>query len=217
MLFSHITEVIDPQPHDAALNMAIDETLLHAATGPLLRIYRWARPAVSFGYFLKHRDIAAGWPQREIVRRWTGGGAVPHGEDLTYSLIIPRTCRTIFEMPPLDTYRAIHEGLARWLGGAFAVAKIASPKTSEACFENPVQYDLLADGRKIAGAAQRRTRGGLLHQGSVQNIPAADFPAVLANAWSSASSPRLLTPEEIAAAQGLADQKYLTEAWLRRY
>ena len=51
MLFEEIIEIIDPEPHDAALNMAIDEALLQTASLPLLRVYRWSRPAVSVGYF----------------------------------------------------------------------------------------------------------------------------------------------------------------------
>ena len=83
MIFDELTEVADPEPHDAALNMALDEVLLRRAAGPLLRVYRWARPAVSFGYFGKVADAEAAWPGREMVRRWTGGGIVPHGADVT--------------------------------------------------------------------------------------------------------------------------------------
>lgn len=70
----------------AAFNMALDEALLESAAAPLLRFYRWRRPALSFGYFGRYDEAAAQSSHREIVRRWTGGGIVPHGDDLTYSV-----------------------------------------------------------------------------------------------------------------------------------
>ena len=173
MLFDELTEVLDPEPHEAPLNMALDEVLLASATGPMLRVYRWARPAVSFGYFGKVADVAAAWPGREMVRRWTGGGIVPHGADVTYTLVVPRGC-AFFRLRPDESYRTIHEHLAALLatlGTTVQVAASASAKISDACFENPARHDLLGAAGKIAGAAQRRTRDGLLIQGSVQSPP----------------------------------------------
>ena len=166
VLFDGLIEVLDPEPHDAALNMAIDEVLLHAASAPTLRIYRWARPAVSFGYFGKWADAARAWPDRDMVRRWTGGGIVPHGDDVTYSVIVPRA-HPFFAVRPRESYRAIHECVAGALGNA-ALAASASPQISSACFENPVLHDVLVAHRKVAGAAQRRSKCGMLHQGSIQ-------------------------------------------------
>src|SRR5262245_2042754 len=95
--------------------MAIDEALLHAAQAPMLRVYRWTRPAVSFGYFGRWTEVERSWPQREAVRRWTGGGIVPHGDDVTYSLIVPRA-HPFCTLGPLEGYRAIHEALAAAIG-----------------------------------------------------------------------------------------------------
>ena len=220
MLFDELTEVLDPEPHDAALNMALDEVLLGRAEGPVLRVYRWARAAVSFGYFGKVADVESAWPGREMVRRWTGGGIVPHGADVTYTLLVPRGC-AFFRLGAEEAYRAIHERIASLLaahGRAVRVAAVASAKISDACFENPVRYDLLADDGKIAGAAQRRTRAGLLHQGSVQGaaLPV-DFGARLAKAFASKVSGRLLADGELADARALSAKKYATDAWLRRF
>ena len=220
MLFDKLTEVLDPEPHDAALNMALDEVLLGHAAGPVLRVYRWARLAVSFGYFGKVVDVEAAWPGREMVRRWTGGGTVPHGADVTYTLLVPRGC-AFFWLGAEEAYRAIHERIAALLaeqGRAVRVAAVASAKISDACFENPARYDLLADGGKIAGAAQRRTRAGLLHQGSVQGaaLPA-DFSVRLAKAFASKVSGRPLAANELAEARALSARKYATDAWLRRF
>ena len=208
-------EVCDPEPHDAALNMAIDETLLRTARAPILRIYRWARPAVSFGYFGKWTDAARAWPDREIVRRWTGGGIVPHGDDVTFSLIVPRTDR-FFAIGPRESYCAIHECVAGVLKNAM-LAGIAAPQTSAACFENPVQHDVLIENRKVAGGAQRRTKCGLLHQGSIQNAGGArGIAAGLAERFSSRRRVISLAPEIQAEAVQLAHSKYATEAWTQR-
>src|SRR3954462_12222332 len=85
----HVYDDLEPRP--AALNMAIDEALLNCAPLPALRYYRWQRPAVSFGYFGSYAEVKNQSGDREIVRRWTGGGTVPHGDDLTYSIILPAT------------------------------------------------------------------------------------------------------------------------------
>src|SRR5207253_2699926 len=84
----HFIREQDPKP--AAINMAVDETLYLAAERPVLRSYRWARPSVSFGYFTPWKEVAMRYAGRDLVRRWTGGGIVEHGQDFTYSLVYPR-------------------------------------------------------------------------------------------------------------------------------
>src|SRR5262249_33501134 len=73
----------------AATNMAIDEALLETAVVPTIRFYSWHFSALSFGYFGKFSDVAIYAAERDLVRRWTGGGIVFHGDDLTYSIVIP--------------------------------------------------------------------------------------------------------------------------------
>lgn len=220
MLFDTLTEVLDPEPHGAALNMALDEVLLRSASEPLLRIYRWKQPAVSFGYFGNFAEVARKWPEREWVRRWTGGGIVPHGEDLTYTLIVPRG-HAFFRVLAAESYAVIHARLGELLKGAGSpvrLAEAAAAKVSNACFENAVQHDLVADGGKIAGAAQRRTAAGLLHQGSIQQVTdRAALTDGLGRAFAKAVSVRSLALEELAEAARLAEEKYASEAWLRRY
>ena len=88
-LFARLDVYHDLTSRSAALNMAIDEALLEIASGPSIRFYRWDQPALSFGYFGKFADVANHAGEGDIVRRWTGGGIVFHGEDLTYSILIP--------------------------------------------------------------------------------------------------------------------------------
>jgi lipoate-protein ligase A len=220
MLFEEIVEIIDPEPHAAALNMAIDEALLHGASSPILRVYRWIRPSLSFGYFGRFDSVADACPGREMVRRWTGGGVVSHGEDFTYTLIVPRSL-PFFRHSARESYRMIHEKIAAHLrdaGRAVGVAAQASGKISDACFENPVAFDLLADGMKVAGAAQRRAEGGLLHQGSIR-FPGMTlcFSEGLAGIMAPKVARRELSAREMETAQVLAAQKYATEAWLRKF
>ena len=227
MLFEKIVEIIDPHPHDAALNMAVDEALLQTASAPLLRVYRWSRPAISFGYFGSFAAAAQAWPGREMVRRWTGGGEVAHGEDVTYTLVVPQGT-PFLEHSARDSYRLIHERIAGYLSRAGRAVGVAAPssgkasaasgKASAACFENPVAFDLLADGMKVAGAAQRRAQRGLLHQGSIR-VPgmAPGFSEGLAGVFAPEVAARELSAGELETAQVLAAQKYATDAWLRRF
>ncbi|MDQ3624603.1 MAG: hypothetical protein M3463_19315 [Verrucomicrobiota bacterium] len=218
MPFAELLELLDPDPHGAALNMAIDEVLLRQASQPLLRVYRWANPAASFGYFQRIAGIEDRWPRRELVRRWTGGGVVPHGEDLTYTLIVPRHC-SFFRRNPLEAYRAIHESIAMLLeASSVHLAGSAAEKRSNACFENPARHDVILGGQKVAGAAQRRTELGLLHQGSIQLRPQRPeirdgLAAVLGRSVRRCE----LAVETLALAHRLANEKYATAAWLRRF
>jgi lipoate-protein ligase A len=205
----------DVAPHSAAMNMAIDESLLAAIQTPILRVYRWERPAVSFGYFEQWQPVRKLHPTRDPVRRWTGGGVVLHGQDLTYSLLIPRT---INAGAPGESYRLIHGALCRALGEIGLAAQPAgssSARRSHACFENPVLHDVLVGAQKVAGAAQRRTRAGLLHQGSIQSLELTpDFPTRFASHLAAKIKPHSFNIT--AAAENLAAKKYATRAWLER-
>ena len=215
MLFADLLQVLDPEPHGAALNMALDEALLRTACAPLLRIYLWERPAASFGYFGAWQEAARAWPGRELVRRWTGGGIVPHGEDVTYTLIIPRG-HPFYACSPRESYRSIHAAIASAIG-AGSLAPSAAPKISEACFENAAQHDVLLAGRKIAGAAQRRTRLGLLHQGSIQPVEdRARISAGLGSVLASQISTIALSPEIRTLAAEIAAERYQQDAWKQR-
>lgn len=169
-LFARLEYWEDTEPREAALQMAIDRALLETSTLPVLRTYKWAQPCVTIGYFGSETEAAALHPKLPITRRWTGGGTVLHGRDAPYSLIVPRLEPFASVRAP-DSYRTIHGILAEILKSEIpdvCSAAEAAPKKSSDCFENPVTDDLLSKGCKVAGAGQRRTRQGLLHQGSLQ-------------------------------------------------
>jgi lipoate-protein ligase A len=164
--------------HDNAAdyNMALDEALLQSAPSlgrPVLRFYGWLEPAASFGYSQSYADIEKLTLLRPLVRRPTGGGLVPHDGDWTYSLVFPPG-HFWHRYKAVESYRRAHE----WVRDAFAkmnVATTLSPSSQKEipgqCFIGAEKDDVLWHGRKIAGAAQRRTRDGLLIQGSVQPPP----------------------------------------------
>jgi lipoyl(octanoyl) transferase len=203
----------------AALNMAIDEALLETATTPAIRFYGWARPSVSFGYFGKFAEAAQAGEGRELVRRWTGGGIVLHGDDLTYSIVVPGTDRYSIRSPH-DLYFDVHSVMRAVLvqdGGEAILADSSAQKISDACFANPVRADVLINGEKIAGAAQRRTRQGLLQQGSIQyERLTPDFADKFADALCPFSQSRLVDDGIRQRAEEIAGRKYALRSWLER-
>jgi len=161
---------------DAAYNMALDEALLEALPRlqvPVLRFYGWRQPAATFGYFQKYAEVAAITPLRPLIRRPTGGGIVPHDADWTYSAAFPPG-HEWHSLKAEESYRRIHD----WLRLAFADMNVATelaPCCKKSlpgqCFVGHEKSDLLWQGQKIAGAAQRRNQSGLLIQGSIQPPP----------------------------------------------
>jgi len=218
-IFAALDVCHDIDSRNAALNMAIDEALLETATQPTIRFYKWDHPALSFGYFGKFGDVANQNSERDIVRRWTGGGIVFHGADLTYSVVIPANDSAFIESSTSiyqETHVAIRKALAT--GGKNAeLAKDVAPKISESCFANAVRADVLWNGKKVAGAAQRRTRRGLLQQGSIQNVELApNFGKSFASELSESWSEKTLEARVLERAEEIAAQKYATTGWLRR-
>lgn len=171
--------------------MAVDEALLEAMPRlqrPVLRLYSWDEPAASFGYFQRYGEVERLTPLRPLVRRPTGGGVVPHADDWTYSLAFPNG-HEWYQLTARESYRRVHQ----WLLDAFArrnIATLLAPVARQGepgpCFAGYEQFDLLRGGNKIAGAAQRRKREGLLIQGSIQpgaiDLRRADWETALCEA-----------------------------------
>jgi lipoyl(octanoyl) transferase len=218
-LFNELIVIDDPTPRPGPLNMAIDEALLSSGRSAILRFYRWSKPAISFGYFVTFAEACAAAGDRAMVRRWTGGGIVPHGEDLTYSIMIGSNDGA-FSLPSKIVYQRVHAALSsalREIGIATVLTEANGPKLSEACFANPVVSDVIENGRKVAGAAQRKTRSGLLHQGSIQreNLNG-KFRSIFGKLLAKQLITNSIEIDMLSAAEELAVAKYATEAWLRR-
>jgi lipoyl(octanoyl) transferase len=230
-LFQDLTVYHDQRAHPAAMNMSIDEALLEWASIPTIRFYRWRSPALSFGYFGKFSDVAIYATDRDLVRRWTGGGIVFHGDDLTYAIVIPAS-DPAFEESSIAIYEKIHRALADALNGVGEHAVVAGDVDLDGiafwkhaairasgynCFANPVRADVMMDGRKIAGAAQRRTRRGLLQQGSIQGFALkTDLAQKFSQALSANCREYEVNEEIFQRGRELANQKYGTEFWLKK-
>jgi len=183
--------LVDP-PAEGAWNMAVDEALLDtvAETGmPTLRFYQWKRPTLSLGYFQRHEDrkAHAASLDADIVRRLSGGGAIVHDRELTYSLVLPIGHRLVANTQAL--YQAIHQAImgvvsdlllnseTNWQPMLCAnPLEMASDTEPFLCFSRRSTGDvLLASGgdmsdtesHKIVGSAQRRRRGAILQHGSI--------------------------------------------------
>jgi lipoate-protein ligase A len=204
-----------------AWNMAVDEALLREVRGPVLRLYEWNVPAVSLGYFQAAVLAPAGRP---FVRRYTGGGLVDHAHDLTYTIVLPRS-HPWMELSAPESYARIHRGVQAALAACGIQVELtpeAARVESEACFQKPVRFDLVAEGVKRSGAAQRRTREGLLHQGSILlPDPARNdevrrgFAGPFLGYFELLGTPGDLTAAEEDMAKMLEREKYGTAAWNR--
>ncbi|QSR84243.1 biotin/lipoate A/B protein ligase family protein [Methylacidimicrobium sp. B4] len=210
-------------PGRGAWNMAVDEALLRSSPHPLLRIYEWEEDAVSIGYFQPWEEAPAGRP---FVRRWTGGGLVDHAADLTYTVIVPRS-HPVAHLSTLDAYRLFHAAVCQALLSLGCSAELATESDggpSTRCFARPVRFDVMREGKKVAGGAQRRTREGLLHQGSIlwpeeaeRSRIAAALPWGLACSIGAHLLSDELTPEELRLAARLERERYATDSWNRQW
>lgn len=207
-------------------NMAVDQLLMEGVgEHPILRVYQWSEPTISFGYFLALQEAHTAFPSSAdspltYVRRWTGGGIVDHRIDITYTLVIPRECALSMERGA-ESYRVIHQALEaslKKLGEDVRLTAVDEGDGGLACFTNPVAYDLTnLQGEKIAGAGQRRTRYGLLHQGSLVSQVSAD---ALGDNLSICLASRITehTPEAsfFSDVKALAVDRYATDEWLTK-
>jgi lipoate-protein ligase A len=176
--------VLPTRTGGAAENMALDFLLLQRypdANAPRFRHYGWRSAAFTFGYSQKIAFVRSQLPEGEtfdLCRRPTGGGVVDHRDDWTFSLVIPRG-HPLEDMRATQSYREVHECLAAALQrqGVPAVTKKAVDVTAETsgplgpgvCFQRAELFDVIHErtGEKIAGAAQKRNKHGLLMQGSL--------------------------------------------------
>jgi lipoate-protein ligase A len=169
--------VIEYESAAGAWNMAVDEVLLDdaGATGNVyLRFYGWSEPTLSLGYFQRHADRESHQPSRDcsMVRRATGGGAILHDRELTYSFVAPIADRVSADVQKL--YRTFHQSLidtfSTWgihVTLCNAAIKLATDVEPFLCFQRRTDGDLLVESAKIVGSAQRRHKGAVLQHGSI--------------------------------------------------
>jgi lipoate-protein ligase A len=167
--------LLDTGVRHAAWNMAIDEALLNAAAieqTPVLRFYQWENPTLSLGYFQSiheaNLDACEHWGL-DWIRRPTGGRAVLHDHELTYSIVGPIGC---FGKSVQASYERLSGALARGLRKVGLNAELTSdaPINTEknpVCFSSPAYSELTIAGKKVIGSAQMRTQHALLQHGSI--------------------------------------------------
>ena len=165
---------------DGASNMAVDCAILAAVAGgdqpPTLRLYGWEPFCLSLGYGQRSRDVDLdaladrGW---ELLRRPTGGKAILHGDELTYSLSLPPN-HPLASGDIVESYRRISAGFIRaleMLGLAADAPRMAEQargaELGPVCFEMPSHYEISVGGRKLIGSAQLRQKGALLQHGTL--------------------------------------------------
>jgi lipoyl(octanoyl) transferase len=221
--------------------MALDEALLEVAECLTLRLYGWQPPAVSLGYFQEYASIAPELPPgMDVVRRITGGGAIWHEHEVTYSLIgwlgrdgLPGLTR--------ELYAPIHGAIRAELARHGAALK-AQPETvgdrryreEPRCFASPAADDLVhADGGKSLGSAARARGQRVLMHGSLKlasnpwdgavvsgcgldaTTAAACLVAGISSALGQTPTPGVLTALELATAQRIVNDRYATTAWVQ--
>lgn len=161
---------------DAQENMSRDyERLMNLKPEdtPLLSFYRWKRPSLTYGYFAKPEEWVDVKTLEErgysLGKRPTGGGIIFHTHDLAFSILIPKGHPRLSENT-LDNYRLINGLVKEAVANSLEHEPMFLPESygeASFCMAGPTIYDVMLGNKKIGGAAQRRNRQGLLHQGSI--------------------------------------------------
>lgn len=174
--------VIDGPEASADENMAHDAMLLEACAQPTLHFYRWKNPAATYGYFIKPEEHLRGM-HLDLARRPTGGGIIFHMGDLAFSVLIPES-HPAYSVNTLENYAFVNTrisaALRLFLGHEFNLLQNEEAPLDSSCrhfcMATPTKYDVMLNGRKVGGGAQRRTKKGFLHQGSIHlTLPDEEF------------------------------------------
>ena len=240
--------VLSDGARPGTVNMARDEALMtlvgDGSSPPTLRLYEWLAPTISLGYFQRYADYESLPPpagELPVVRRLTGGGAILHDRELTYSLTLP-VDHVLVAGKPNHLYEIAQDALIHCLRDCGIDARRCQETDNSGptkgpffCFDRRNGYDVLIGSVKVAGNAQRRTRGALLQHGSITVLrpfdqqPAAvlgelgentqwlrsRLPAALADAMGMRAEPGEWTMNEQQMADTL-ETKYESVAWTRR-
>lgn len=181
--------IVDQAARSGAANMALDEAALMAAVAGsvnLVRIYRWAEPTVSLGYFQQPQALQSAGPLAELaaVRRLSGGGAILHHHEWTYSLALCES--NPWSRQPLQLYEIVHQAVIDMLADEGIRVHFRDAPQPELdglflCFGRGDPRDLLWGPHKVLGSAQRRRQGAVLQHGSLlikRSEFAAEFPGL---------------------------------------
>ncbi len=237
-------------PATGSWNMAVDQALMvttDTSAQSTLRLYSWTPHTLSLGYFQKHdnrqshrESLACNW-----VRRSTGGGAILHHHELTYSLCVPSKSR--WSKKNSELYDVIHhatiDALRHWNIEANLYQNSQSRASNNSnpflCFQRRTPGDVILQSFKIGGSAQRRTRNALLQHGSIlfaKSVHAPQLPGIndlagcqvnqqdFTEAWIESVNERLqfnLSPEQLSekerlAAQQIEANRFSADSWNKK-
>lgn len=168
--------------------MGLDEALLERAETPLtLRLYTWSPDTLSLGYFQRFEEVPATRHVPAVVRRITGGGAIHHAGELTFSITAPAS-HALYRGPVALSYERVHGAVIEALAsfGVDASLRHELSPTSDRdgtgmCFHHSTSLDIVWSGAKGVGSAQRRRGGRVLHHGSIK-LAASDLESGVARA-----------------------------------
>jgi lipoate-protein ligase A len=185
-------EILQTPPCSAAENMHKDMQLLASLQKEpkvIIHIYSWAASSATYGYFLDpshhFRTAVISNQTLDIARRPTGGGIIFHHCDLAYAILIPATHQK-YSLNTLENYAFINSAMIESIKAFYKnpskmdllqqEINATSTKASQFCMAKPTKYDILYEGRKVGGGAQRRTKYGYLHQGTIcLSLPSPEF------------------------------------------
>ena len=185
-------EVLDTGLGSAEKNMQIDADLLEgleSRKNPLIHFYEWEGDSATYGYFtdpnlfLKSQGVQKRGLQ--LARRPTGGGIIFHLWDMAFSAVVPSQS-PLFSLNTLDNYSLINSAVLKSVRSLLGHTQdlelivddfqVQGEKCVHFCMAKPTKYDVVLEGKKVAGAAQRKTRAGFLHQGTISLVfPSEDY------------------------------------------
>ncbi|MCA6079795.1 biotin/lipoate A/B protein ligase family protein [Candidatus Endomicrobiellum agilis] len=214
---------IDDIPRNAAMNMALDETLFNEYKNePILRTYYWDNPYTTIGYFQKTKDIAAS----TFVRRFTGGLTVNHYNDISYSFIISSDFLNVYNQQ--ETYRNIHLAIRKalqLLGIDSTILDKKAGNASNICVQTFCENDLILNGRKITGSCLRRRGNKLMVQGSIhinlnstdRKVFSSNFAKNMAEFLKTEIKTSNFNNDDIKYAEKIVEEKYLNLQWNNKF
>lgn len=175
-------KVLQTPPGTANDNMQLDEKLLKEldqSKEPILHLYEWKHPSITYGYFIQPEKVfnleKVQAHSFDLARRSTGGGVVFHSWDFAFSFLLP-SINEHFSRSTLENYQFVNRLVLQAIRSLVEKKDlILTPEDSPLthlqmkhfCMARPTKYDVLLHGRKVAGAAQRKTKLGYLHQGTI--------------------------------------------------
>lgn len=185
--------ILDTGVSSAKCNMELDAKLLNeldpTSCNPILHLYEWEAPSTTYGHFIdpsahfsKEAFCAEGG---QLAKRPTGGGVIFHVTDWAFSVLVPASHKA-YSANILDNYAFVNhlvmELISRFVGHSVAPSLLPNePKPTDChsvhfCMAKPTKYDVMVEGRKVGGGAQRRTKSGFLHQGTISlALPSDEF------------------------------------------